>query len=331
MNTPSLDSPHVVRCMGHECSGRPDGEQRFNLFMEYMAGGSLSDILHRFGGTLDETVVRTYTKEILQDERTCHSRRVAAAGFAAALSPHIASPSPSPWHRVALRPPQPARKGKGDGIRVEKGRGVNMRDSPVDGAGATEERGAWFAADILSLGCTVIEMATGRPPTWGVDELPDSTAAAVFRIAYGDDKPRFPTGLSEEGVDFLSRCLQRDPRLRWDVEGLPNHPFVTGNYWEDRCPCNGNAGSPTSILGEGRWCLEEADDSSMKRASGIGMRLPVTARRMEGEGRRQRCDEMDVAESGSWLLVRSDCVFSRRQIPLFAYEGGQAILLGCFG
>lgn len=33
--------------------------------MEYMAGGSLADVADKFGGTLDEEVIRLYARQIL--------------------------------------------------------------------------------------------------------------------------------------------------------------------------------------------------------------------------------------------------------------------------
>ncbi|VFQ81753.1 unnamed protein product [Cuscuta campestris] len=59
----TLDSPHIVKCLGKDIS--KGSARKANLFMEYMAGGSLADVMGQFGGRLDETVIRLYTREIL--------------------------------------------------------------------------------------------------------------------------------------------------------------------------------------------------------------------------------------------------------------------------
>ncbi|KAF5444422.1 hypothetical protein F2P56_036899 [Juglans regia] len=83
-----------------------------------------------------------------------------------------------------------------------------------------------FASDIWSLGCTVIEMAIGRPP-W--DDKLFNPMAAVLKIACSDVTPQFPTQFSKEGLDFLAKCLEREPERRWIAEKLLNHPFVSRN------------------------------------------------------------------------------------------------------
>ncbi|CAL9115702.1 unnamed protein product [Musa textilis] len=83
-----------------------------------------------------------------------------------------------------------------------------------------EEQGA--PADVWALGCTVIEMATGRPP-W-----PDvvDPVAALHRVGFTCDVPNRPTWLSDEAKDFLDKCLRRDAIERWTAERLLEHPFV---------------------------------------------------------------------------------------------------------
>ncbi|KAF8393794.1 hypothetical protein HHK36_019992 [Tetracentron sinense] len=78
--------------------------------------------------------------------------------------------------------------------------------------------------DIWALGCVVTEMVTGRP-TW--DWGPDSDVKdLLFEIAYGDEMPKIPSDLSDNGKDFLDKCFNRDSWLQWTAERLLNHPFV---------------------------------------------------------------------------------------------------------
>lgn len=67
-----------------------------------------------------------------------------------------------------------------------------------------QQQGYGRQADIWSLGCTVIEMATGRPP-WS--DISDQMAV-MFHIATHRAPPPFPPGLSQHAYDFLNLCLQ---------------------------------------------------------------------------------------------------------------------------
>ncbi|GBG93022.1 hypothetical protein CBR_g58204 [Chara braunii] len=78
------------------------------------------------------------------------------------------------------------------------------------------------ASDIWSLGCTVIEMATGRAPWTDVEDA----MSALFRIACTDEVPAFSPHLSSEAKDFLSKCLIWEPSRRWSASKLLQHPFV---------------------------------------------------------------------------------------------------------
>lgn len=61
-------------------------------------------------------------------------------------------------------------------------------------------------ADIWSLACTVIEMATGKPP-WS--NLYSQPVSAMFHIASSKDPPKLPDNLSPEAKDFLMLCFNR--------------------------------------------------------------------------------------------------------------------------
>ena len=80
------------------------------------------------------------------------------------------------------------------------------------------------ACDIWSLGCTILELTTGKPPHFDLAPM-----AALFRIVQ-DDVPRLPAGASEALRDFLLQCFNREAALR------ANARVLLGHAWLQRAP-----------------------------------------------------------------------------------------------
>lgn len=82
----------------------------------------------------------------------------------------------------------------------------------------------WGDAGVLSLsrslGCTVVEMLTEKPP-WAEYEA----MAAIFKIATQPTNPQLPSHISEHGRDFLRRIFV-EARQRPSAEELLTHHFA---------------------------------------------------------------------------------------------------------
>jgi len=77
-------------------------------------------------------------------------------------------------------------------------------------------------ADIWSLGISLIEMAEGVPPHHEIHPM-----RAIFMIPEREPPTlKQPTKWSPDMVDFLSKCLVKDPTKRLSAEELLLHPFV---------------------------------------------------------------------------------------------------------
>uniref|UniRef100_A0A7S4PJM4 Protein kinase domain-containing protein n=1 Tax=Paramoeba aestuarina TaxID=180227 RepID=A0A7S4PJM4_9EUKA len=79
-----------------------------------------------------------------------------------------------------------------------------------------------YACDIWSLGCTVIEMITGKPPFYHLNAV--QTLQTMV-----EELPPLPATLSPELTDFLSSIFTRDWNHRPTAEDLIAHPFITHN------------------------------------------------------------------------------------------------------
>ncbi|KAH9750419.1 protein kinase domain-containing protein [Citrus sinensis] len=114
---------------------------------------------------------------------------------------------------------------------------VNLKN---DGYGLT--------ADIWSLGCTVLEMITHRPPYAHLEGM-----QALFRIGRGE-LPPVPNSLSRDARDFILKCLQVNPNDRPTAAQLMEHPFVKrplqiSSLWgeeQDSDASSGCLGDPNS-------------------------------------------------------------------------------------
>lgn len=83
-----------------------------------------------------------------------------------------------------------------------------------------EENGLTTASDIWSVGCTTIELITGKPPYAELAQYP-----AMFRILQ-DDHPPIPETFSHALRDFLMQTFQKDPNLRTTATQLLRHPWL---------------------------------------------------------------------------------------------------------
>lgn len=105
-----------------------------------------------------------------------------------------------------------------DGLKSMRGSVFWMAPEVIHGTGYGR------AADIWSLGCTLVEMLTAARP-W-----PDleNQFSAMFHIAHTETGPPRPPGVSAVARDFLDLCFQRDPAKRPTASELLKHPFFAG-------------------------------------------------------------------------------------------------------
>jgi serine/threonine protein kinase len=200
---------NIVRYYGTERT-----PEHLNIFLEYVPGGSLRSLIQKFG-KLNEAIVKVYTRQILQGLEYLHRHRIIHRDIKGAnilvdnrgvvkLADFGASKTLSGIVTMT------------DGLKSVRGSPYWMAPEVIKQSGYGRQ------ADIWSVGCTVIEMATGQPPFSNFS----SQVTALFHIASSEEAPPTPEGWSPEGEDFLTQCLRRNPRARPNATQLLCHPWL---------------------------------------------------------------------------------------------------------
>lgn len=86
-----------------------------------------------------------------------------------------------------------------------------------------ELKGATTKSDIWSLGCTLVELVTGKPPYGNLLAM-----SAMFHIVE-DEYPPLPENISQDMKNFLLCCFQKDPDQRSSSKELQQHEWIKNN------------------------------------------------------------------------------------------------------
>lgn len=201
----TLQHPNIVQYKGSELVG-----DNLHIYLELISGGSLYKLYQEFK-KLEEPVIRRYTRQILFGLCYLHSRKVVHRDIKCA---NILVDQDG---TIKL-----ADFGVSKYIK-EQGVPFSLKGSPhwmAPEVIMSTNTGYEYAVDIWSLGCTVIEMVTGKPPWCDLE-----AAAAMFKVTKVGAPP-IPDNLSPDGKSFLRLCLQRNPADRPLAAALLEHPFV---------------------------------------------------------------------------------------------------------
>ncbi|XP_031281102.1 mitogen-activated protein kinase kinase kinase YODA-like isoform X2 [Pistacia vera] len=200
-----LRHPNIVQYYGSKSVG-----DKLYIYLEYVSGGSIYKLLQDYG-QFGELAIRSYTQQILSGLAYLHSKQTVHRDIKGA------NILVDPNGRVKLADFGMAKHIAGQSCPLSfKGSPYWMAPEVIKNS-----NGCNLAVDIWSLGCTVLEMATTKPP-WNQYE----GVAAMFKIGNSKELPAIPDHLSDDGKDFVRKCLQRNPSCRPTAAELLEHPFV---------------------------------------------------------------------------------------------------------
>lgn len=216
-----LKHENIVRYLGSNSD-----ETHLNIFLEYVAGGSVATMLTNYG-SLPEGLVSNFVRQILQGLNYLHSKDIIHRDIKGAniLVDNKGTVKISDFgisKRVeasTLLNPGPHKRG---GPRVSlQGSVFWMAPEVVRQTAYTKK------ADIWSLGCLIVEMMTGSHPHPNCTQL-----QAIFKIgASGSNadnaKPDLPEDASEAAREFLARTFELEHEKRPSAEELMSMSFCT--------------------------------------------------------------------------------------------------------
>ncbi|KAI0306449.1 hypothetical protein B0F90DRAFT_1915460 [Multifurca ochricompacta] len=195
-------------------------EEYFNIFLEYVPGGSVAALLRNYGA-FEEPLVRNFVRQILEGLDYVHERGIV--------------------HRDI----------KGANVLVDNKGGIKISDfgiskklednlMPGNRLHRPSLQGSvyWMApevvkqvaytkkVDIWGVGCLIVEMLTGEHPWAQLNPM-----QAIFKLTSNIDrlfsaKPPIPSDISADAQNFLDLCFELDHEIRPPAGDLLGHAWV---------------------------------------------------------------------------------------------------------
>lgn len=204
----AIRHPHIIKYLLFEHSATT---ATCRIVMEFMAGGSLLQTLQRFG-TLNENILRCYAEQMLKALEHIHNAGITHRDIKPA---NILSHSDG---RLKLADFGCSKKITELGTITNHVIGTPAYMAPECIRGQTHQK-----SDVWSLGCTLLELATGERP-WHDCGIADHIPL-MFHISTCRSMPTISTQLPMKMFHFFMRCFT------WDVERRPSASELLSDPW----------------------------------------------------------------------------------------------------
>ena len=188
-----------------------ESNQSISLLMEYVNGGTISDLISK-QGSLPEKEVSKYCQQILKGLRYLHEANIGHRDLKCAnillvdyKTCKLADFGISKEDIRSL-----------SGCRTFCGTIYWMSPECI------REENYGYKSDIWSFGCTALEMLNGDPPYREMN-----LHAAILKIGNEGLNPSFPTGTSDHCVEFIKMCVQEEPQRRPSTTALLGYKFIS--------------------------------------------------------------------------------------------------------